>query len=206
MWGWNYNMENQCQTSFSGNLDRINYCEGGTSNISIAWLGVIINITIDWTALSSGHCRIFMWTPVLTIPLIPSFWHLFFHLNIKQQWILWFWPTLAIILGVLTVFQDLRNLLCIRENQTPFQSQEELVLKWNQPSHPIRGRRRREIPFLTNLQRSLIHMKWREYNSVKESVGSSTFRFLMSIHICWNVNLKFYKNYEYLLLSARQKI
>lgn len=99
MWGWNCNMENRCRTSFSGNLYQINYCEGGTSNRSIVWLGVITNITIDCTTLSSRHWGIFMWTQILTVLLLPSFWHLYFHLNIKQQSSLWFWSTLAIILG-----------------------------------------------------------------------------------------------------------
>lgn len=47
MWEWNCNMENRCGTSFSGNLYQINYCEGGTRDRSIVWLGVITNITID---------------------------------------------------------------------------------------------------------------------------------------------------------------
>ena len=55
MWEWNCNMENQCGTSFSGNLYQINYCEGGTRDRSIVWLGVITNVTIDCAALSSRH-------------------------------------------------------------------------------------------------------------------------------------------------------
>lgn len=117
MWGWNCNMENRCRTSFSGNLYQINYCEGGTSNRSIVWLGVITNITIDCTALSSRHWGIFTWIQILTVLLLPSFWHSYFHLNIKQQSSLWFWSTLASSLV------------------HPFQGQEELIFKWNQPSH-----------------------------------------------------------------------
>lgn len=171
MWEWNCNMENQYGTTFSGNLYQINYCEEGTSNISIVWLGVITNITIDCIALSSRHCGNFMWTPILTIFLLPSFWPLYFCLNIKRQWILCFLSTLAIIFGVLMAFQGLLNLLSVGE-PNPFQGQEELTCQWNQPRHPNQRLTKNRNSVSNNLQRLLIHMKWRGYNSVKESVCS----------------------------------
>lgn len=133
MWEWNRNMENQCGTSFSGNLYQINYCEEGTGNISIVWRGVITNITIDCTALSSRHWKFYVNTDLDCT--CTSLWHLYFHLNIKWQWPLWFLSTLAIILGILMAFQGLLNLLSVREPDL-FQGPEELVFTWNQPSHP----------------------------------------------------------------------
>lgn len=128
-------MENQCGASFSGNLYQINYCEEGTRNISIVWRGIITSITIDCTTLSSRHCGIFMWTLTLTILFLTSFWHLYFCLNIKQQWVPWFLSILAPILGVLMAFQGLLNLLSMRE-PNHFQGQEKRVFRWNLPSHP----------------------------------------------------------------------
>lgn len=48
----------------------------------------------------------------------------------------------------------------------------------------IGGRQRREIQFLTNLQRLFTYIESRRGNSVKKSICSNTFRFLMGIHIC----------------------
>lgn len=41
-------------------------------------------------------------------------------------------------------------------------------------------------------------------NSVKKSICSNTFRFLMGIHICWNVDLKFL--WELWILAIKDKV
>lgn len=135
-------------------------------------------------------CGIFIWTLIVATCLLTSFWHLNFRLNIKPQWILWFPSTLVIILSILMAFQGLVNALSVWK-PNPLQGQENWFPHWTRPAIQIRGRWRREIYVLTDLQRVSIYREWREYNSVKESVCSKTFRFLMGMHICWNVNFKF---------------
>ena len=176
-------MENQYGTSVTGNLYHINYCEEGTRNTSIGSLGVMTNVTIDCTALGSRHRGSFIWTPRLPVLLLPSFWHLYFGLNIKQRWFL---STLAIILGVLMAFQGLLQLLSVGE-PTYFQGQEKT--SETRRTFQMGSQGRIEIHFLTNLQRLLINTKWKNHNSLKESVCSNTFRFLMDKHSCWNVSL-----------------
>lgn len=106
--------------------------------------------------------------------IFPSFLLAFVFLSEYQMTVDsvgFFLSTLAIIFGVLMAFQGLLNLLSVGE-PNPFQGQEELTCQWNQPRHPNQRLTKNRNSVSNNLQRLLIHMKWRGYNSVKESVCS----------------------------------
>lgn len=144
MWECNCNMENQYGTSVTGNLYQINYCEEGTRNTSIVWLGVMANVTIDCTALSSRHWKFYVnSTPDYTFTsffLAFVFWSEYQTMRVLS--------TLAIILGVLMAFQGSLQSLSVGES-TSFQGQEKLVFQWNQPSHP-NGKPRKSRNSLSN--------------------------------------------------------
>lgn len=159
MWEWNRGMENQCGTGFSGNLYQNNYCKKGASNISIVWVGVIINITIDYTALSSRHCGNFY----VSTDSGHTFTYFLLAFIFLSEYQATMNPVIFIQSGYYSwssySFSGLTGLCEYGENKHCSRS------GMFSNSIQIRGRGNRQIQFLTNLKRLIIYQKWKEYDS-----------------------------------------